>query len=431
MIKIKNISFNNFGYFKDACRVCKSKKLFNFLNLGFHPPSDEFKDHKCSKLPTLYFPLELCSCNECGFKQLNFVVNPSYLYQNNYPYESSLTKVGQNHYYKFAESVVHRFNLKKKDLVVDIGSNIGVLLQGFKNKNMTVQGVDPAKNICKIANRKGIKTFNGFFDNKFVSFLKKKKLKAKIVTGTNVFAHIDNLDDFLKNVKKILDKQGVLIVESPHFLHLLKDLEYDTIYHEHLSYILIKPLIPYLKKFNLQIFDVIKKDIHGGSIRIFISIKGAYKISRSVKKICDMEKKFKLYSNQTLKDFANKVENNRYNLVNFLTKLKKKRKKIIAISAPAKGMTLLNYAKIDNTYLDFVTEKSLLKIGKYTPGSNLKVLSDTKIGKYKPDYALLLAWNFSKEIIKNNLNFLKSGGKFIIPIPKIRIIDYKNFNEII
>ena len=421
-------SFKNYGYFKNYCRLCKSKNLFDFLDLGYHPPSDEFKDYKLLNQPTLYFPLKVCSCNKCGFKQLNFVVNPSYLYQNEYPYESSLTKAGQEHYYDFARSIVSKFNLTKKDFVIDIGSNIGVLLEGFKNCNLRVLGVDPAKNICKIAKIRNIKTYNGFFDKNFINFFKKKKIKAQVITATNVFAHIDNLDEFLKNIKKVIDKKkGILIIESPHFLHLVKDLEYDTIYHEHLSYILIKPLVQFLKKYNLEIFDVIKKDIHGGSIRVFISKKGLYNINANVNKFCDEEESQKLYSKKNLINFAKKVEENRYNLVTFLTNLKKKNKKIIAISAPAKGMTLLNYSKIDCNYLDFITDKSTLKINKYIPGSNIKVHSDRDILKFKPDYALLLAWNFSNEIINNNLNFLKNGGKFIIPIPKLKIIDYKNF----
>ena len=420
--------FIEYGYYKNYCRLCKSKNLFKFLDLGYQPPSDEFREYNSLNQPTLYFPLEVCSCIKCGFKQLNFVVNPSHLYQNEYPYESSLTRVGQKHYYNFAQSVVSKFNLKKKDLVIDIGSNIGVLLEGFKKCELDVLGVDPAKNICKIANKRGIETYNGFFDKDFVSFFKKRNKKAKVITGTNVFAHIDDLDYFFKNIKKVIDnKKGVLIIESPHFLHLVKDLEYDTIYHEHLSYILVKPLISFLKKFNFEIFDVIKKDIHGGSIRIFISRKGAHKVHTNVKKVCNEENSMKLYSKNTLINFSKKVQKNRYDLIDFLTKLKNKDKKIVAISAPAKGMTLLNYSKIDSTYLDFVTDKSSLKINRYIPGANIQVFSDSEILKYKPDYALLLAWNFSDEIIKNNIKFLKNGGKFIIPIPKLKIIDYKNF----
>ena len=427
MKKNKNL-FSKYGYHKEFCRLCKSQDLFKFLDLGYQPPSDEFKKHSKIHEPTLYFPLEVYSCNNCGFKQLSFVVNPKYLYQNDYPYESSLTKAGQVHYNNFSGSIISRFSLSTNDLVIDIGSNIGILLDGFKKKNIKVLGVDPAKNICKIANARGILTYNGFFDNKFTKYLAKKKQKAKIITGTNVFAHIDNLDFFFKNIKKIIaPKNGIVVIESPHFLHLLKDLEYDTIYHEHLSYILVKPLIPFLKKYNFEIFDVIKKDIHGGSIRIFISQINNYTVTKNVKNICNDEVRANLYSNKNLLQFSKNVQINRYNLISFLTKLKKQKKKIIAVSAPAKGMTLLNYSKIDISYLDFVTDKSKLKIGRYAPGANIQVLTDNDIAKHKPDYALLLAWNFSKEIIKNNINFLKRGGKFIIPIPKLKIIDYKNY----
>jgi hypothetical protein len=424
----KKKNFSNLGFYKNYCRLCKSESLFSFLDLGYHPPSDEFKEKNLLNQPTVYFPLKVNSCNKCGFKQLSYVVDPSYLYQNNYPYESSLTRAGESHYHEFARSIIKRFKLNKKNMVIDIGSNTGVLLEGFKKYKLKVLGVDPAKNICNIANSRGIETHNSFFDKHFIKFFKKKKIKAKIITGTNVFAHIDDLDDFFKNIIKIIDKKkGVLILESPHFLHLVKDLEYDTIYHEHLSYILIKPLVSFLKKYNLEIFDVVKKDIHGGSIRIFISIKGIYKVLDRVTKICREENFNKLYSNKDLMSFSKRVEENRYNLILFLTKLKKQNKKIVAISAPAKGMTLLNYSKIDQSYLDFATDKSSLKIKKHLPGSNIQVLRDSDLLKYKPDYALLLAWNFSKEIIKKNLKYLKMGGKFIIPIPKIKIITNNNF----
>ena len=420
--------FNYYGYHKKNCRLCKSTNLFKFLDLGLHPPSDEFKKHNELGQPSVYFPLELCSCNNCGFKQINYVVDAKYMYQNHYPYESSLTKAGEKHFNEFAESIIKNFHLTQKDLVIDIGSNIGVLLEGFQKKKIKIIGVDPAKNICKLAESRGIRTYNGFFDNKFINYFLKKKHKASIITATNVFAHIDDLKKFFINIKKALnEKSGVLVIESPHFVNLMKDLEYDTIYHEHLSYILIKPLIIFLKKFNLEIFDIIQKDIHGGSIRIFISKTQNYKIKDSVKKILKIESNAKVYSNINLKNFSKKVEANRLSLVYFLTKLKKNKKKIIAISAPAKGMTLINYCKIDNNYIDFITDKSKLKINRFTPGGNIPVFSDKHIIRNKPDYALLLAWNFSKEIISNNLNFLKNGGKFIIPIPKLKIIKYKDF----
>jgi len=405
------------------CRLCDRKNMFNFLDLGFHPPSDQFKKKKEIDSPTLYYPLKVYSCKSCGFKQLNYIVKPEILYQQNYPYESSLTKTGKKHWKEFADSIVKNYNLTKNDLAVDVGSNTGVLLEAFKNNKLKIVGVDPAPNICKIANRKNIPTINNFFNKNVVTRILKKYGKAKIITGTNVFAHVNDLKLFLKNIKKLIDKKkGVFVIEVPYFLNLVKNLEYDTIYHEHLSYITVIPLIKFLKKFNLEIIDIQEKDIHGGSIRIFISEKGNYKKKKSVNKICKTEIKARLNSKKVLLNFKKKVTKNRLDLTSLLIKLKKAKKNIVALSAPAKGMTLLNYAKLDSEFLDYATEKSKIKQGLLAPGVNIPIYSDQKILKTKPDYALLLAWNFSKEIIKNNIKYLKTGGKFIIPIPKVKII---------
>ena len=303
---------------------------------------------------------------------------------------------------------------------------MGVLLSSFKKRGLKVIGVDPAPNICKIANNRGIKTYNSFFDNNFTKLFRSKHKCAKIITATNVFAHVDNLKAFIINIKKILDDKGIFIVEAPHFLNLVKKLEYDTIYHEHLSYITVQPLILFFKKLDLEIIKVQNSDIHGGSIRIFISRKNKFKIHKSVKLILAKEKKEKLNNFKRLLDFSKRISNNRYNILQFLIKCKKRNKNVVGLSAPAKGMTLLNFSRIDNHFLDYVTEKSKLKIGKFTPGTNLQVYSDKKLLKTMPDYALILAWNFQKEIIMNNIEYLKKGGSFIIPIPKLKIITKKN-----
>ncbi len=408
---------------RTTCRLCSGKNLYKFLDLGLQPPSDQFLEKKQSNKKSVFYPLAVNTCRSCGFKQLTHVVDPKILYQQDYPYESVLTKSGLGHFYEFAFSVKKRFKLNSDDLVIDIGSNVGVLLNFFKSLGTKVLGVDPASNICKIANKRGIKTLNGFFDNDISNFIKKKYGKAKIITGTNVFAHIDDLSALFKNVKKILDKKdGVFIIEVPHFLNLLKDLEYDTIYHEHLSYITVKPLIKFLKKRRLKIFRIERKDIHGGSIRIFISYIKSYKTDKSVNLILKQEKNANLNNLKILNNFSEKVKNNRLNLISLMSRLRLNKKKIIALSTPAKGMTLLNYCKLDRDYIDFATEKSKLKIGKFTPGGNIPIYNDLKIIKEKPDYAIILAWNFAKEIINNNRSFLKKGGKFIIPIPNVKII---------
>jgi len=409
----------------NKCRLCNSKKLFKFLDLGSHPPSDQFVKKSETNFSVRYYPLKVYSCRSCGFKQLNYVVKPEILYKKNYPYESSITKAGKKHWEEFANSTVKDFNLRKGDLAVDIGSNTGVLLSAFRKNNLKIIGVDPAQNISRIANRRGVFTISDFFNKKVVKKILKKSGKAKLISGTNVFAHINDLKTFVNNIKNLLHKNGIFVIEVPHFLHLLKNLEYDTIYHEHLSYITVKPLIPFFKKFNLEIIDIQQRDIHGGSIRIFISRKGNYKIRKNVNNIFKIEKKANLNDKKILINFQKRVVENRIELTSLISKLKKDKKKIIILSAPAKGMTLLNYCKIDGDFVDYATEKSKIKQGLYTPGGNIPVYSDAKILKSMPDYAILLAWNFSKEIIKNNIKYLKKGGKFIIPIPKVKIISYK------
>lgn len=405
------------------CRLCKSKKLFKFLDLGHHPPSDQFLNVDEIVEPVIYYPLEVYICEDCGFVQLGYTVSPEVLYQRNYPYESSTTKTGTTHYHDFSKSVVKEFNFASNDLAVDIGSNVGVLLHGFKSMGLRVRGVDPAKNICMIAEKNGIPTIPDFFCRSAAERILSENGNASVITGTNVFAHIEDLDALLEAVMILLHpKKGIFIIEAPHLLHMITNLEYDTIYHEHLSYLSIEPLIPFFKKHNMEIIKIEQKDIHGGSIRIFCAKCGNYRIHESVEMIIASEKSAGLKTKKTMINFARKVEKNKEELNTLLYNLKKSGKKIVGVSAPAKGMTLLNYCKIDKQLLDFITEKSKLKIGLYTPGSHIEVFPDAKLLEDNPDYALLLAWNFSKEIIRNNAEYQKRGGKFIIPIPSPVII---------
>jgi SAM-dependent methyltransferase len=404
------------------CRACNSLKLYKFLDLGCHPPSDQFRRLSQINEPVVFYPLNVVICDECGLVQLGYIVNPKVLYQEEYPYESSITETGRKHYFEFAKSVVNRFNLKKDDYVMDIGSNVGVLLESFKKIGVKIQGVDPAPNICDIANDRGIPTCNSFFSKDFAIDLKREKGEFKVITGTNVFAHIDDWDDLLEGVKELLSKKGVFIIESPHFLHLLESLEYDTIYHEHLSYISIEPLVTYFDKHEMEIFRVENKDIHGGSIRIFISRKGNFEIDASVPNILKKERRCQLRDHKTLDRFSEKVKDNRLKLVKLIHQLKSEGSSIVAVSAPAKGMTLLNYCKIGSESLDYITEKSKLKIDRISPSDNIKVVSDDRLLQTKPDFALLLAWNFSDEIIANLHEYTAQGGKFIIPIPEPTIV---------
>jgi SAM-dependent methyltransferase len=374
------------------------------------------------KEPEIHYPLEICMCEDCGLAQLTYVVSPEILYRNDYPYESSITKTGHAHWESFAKEVVGKYGLGKQDLVVDIGSNVGVLLEAFRNNGVTVQGVDPAANIVMLAQKRGIDTICDFFNAESVDKILEEKGNASIITGTNVFAHIDDLHLLMSNIKRLLKNKGVFIFEAPYFVNLINTIQYDTIYHEHLSYLSVKPLIGFFAQHNMEMIDIQFADIHGGSFRVYISEKGNYPVSGIVKNLLDKENAMGLYSHATLDKFSEDVKKNRSELTWLLHSLKREGKSIVGVSAPAKGMTLLNYCRIGNDWLDVVSEKSTLKIGRYTPGMHIPVVADDYLLEKLPDFALLLAWNFAEEIMKNLDGYRKRGGKFIIPIPMPKIV---------
>jgi 2-polyprenyl-3-methyl-5-hydroxy-6-metoxy-1,4-benzoquinol methylase len=410
--------------FVKKCRMCGSERLACFLDLGEMPPADQFlHKHQLGEHRESY-PLQVAVCEDCGLIQLNFVVPPEILYCDDYPYESSTTAAGRRHWSEFARSTARSLSLIPDDLVVDIGSNVGILLQMFKEQGTKVLGVDPAANIAEIANRNGIETVAAFFNSRAARQIVATKGKATVITGTNVFAHVADLDDLMQAVSTLLAERGTFIIEAPYFLELLHSLEYDTIYHEHLSYVSLKPLIRFFKRFGMEIFDTQLRDIHGGSIRLFVRRIGmsAAPVAPIVSQMLANEERGRIYELDTLREFARNVVSNRAALRALLTSLKKSGSKIVAVSAPAKGMTLLNYCSLGSDFLDFVTEKSKLKIGRYTPGLRIEVVPDDMLLTRQPDYALLLAWNFAEEIMNNLKEFSDRGGKFIIPIPTPRIV---------
>jgi SAM-dependent methyltransferase len=404
------------------CRMCDSAQLFKFLDLGFTSPADQFRRKDQLSEPDTYYPLQVMMCEECGLAQLSYVVSPEVLYRNDYPYESSTTRAGQEHWAAFAASVVKRLSLSPDDLVVDVGSNVGVLLSAFRAHGLRIQGVDPAANIVMIARADGIETICDFFNEESCGEIIVLKGRASVITATNVFAHVNDLNAFMASVKLLLTERGVFIFEAPYFVELLKHNEYDTIYHEHLSYFSVKPLVPFFARHGMEVFDIEQNDIHGGSFRVYVGTKGQRPVSEQVSRLVAEEDRLGIYSRAVLGEFATKVRQNKKDLVWLLYSLKHEGKRIVGVSAPAKGMTLLNYCRIDTDILDYVTEKSKLKIGRYAAGTHIPVVSDSKLLADQPDYALLLAWNFADEIMRNLDEYRRRGGKFIIPIPTPRIV---------
>ncbi len=403
--------------------MCGSPRLETFLDLGFTPPADQFLRPDQLQEPETYFPLRVASCQKCGLAQLDHVVSPEILYRRDYPYESSTTKFGQQHWREFATTVSERLKLDSTSLVIDVGSNVGVLLEAFRNQGARVLGIDPASNIVRLAEKRGIETVDEFFGHGVAIKVEEKYGKASLITATNVFAHVHDLRDFIQGVDHLLNLRGVFIFEAPYFGNLLNQVEFDTIYHEHLSYLSLEPLGQFLDEFNMEVFDVQERDIHGGSFRVFVTRKGSHPVEPAVQSFLEREKKLGLRELSTLKKFAVAVEDNRRSLMTLLHDLKKAGKKIAGVSAPAKGMTLLNYCRIGPELLDFVTEKSTLKIGRFTPGTHIPVVGDDALAEQKVDYALLLAWNFAEEIMGNLKEFRKQGGKFILPVPVPRVVE--------
>jgi SAM-dependent methyltransferase len=404
------------------CRICKGSSLIDYLNLGLMPAADAFIKEKDKSLIDPVYPLEVCLCQDCGISQLNYTVDPKILYQIDYPYESSTTRTGQLHFDDFSESVVQKAKLGSDDLVIDIGSNVGVLLDAYQKRGCKVLGIEPSRHIAECANRNGIETINDFISFDLAKKVASNHGQAKVINITNVFAHIDDLEDLMSAINFLLTKNGIFVIEAPHFLNLIEHLEYDTIYHEHLLYVSVKPLHSLFKRFGFEIFDVNEVPIHGGSLRIFVCRKDAYPPTNFVNEIIEKEEQAKLFDIERLNLFSEQVLEHKNQLRELLMEIKKNGKTIAAVSAPAKGMTLLNYCEIDSNVINFITEKSSLKIGKYSPGAHIPIFSDEKLCEEKIDFALLLAWNFADEIISNLASFEKAGGKFIIPIPKPRIV---------
>jgi hypothetical protein len=385
--------------------------------------ADNFLSRDGLDQPETWYPLNVCICRDCSLIQLGYVVPPEKMYHAEYPYVTSVTKAGVTHFNAMGLELYREFGLEPKDLVAEIGSNAGVLLRGFQNAgSANVLGIEPVGPIARMANRNGVRTMNAFFDARSAAAVLKKYGRAKIVAGTNVIAHIDDHHMLARSVRNLLDRKGVFVFDAPYWGDLLDNLEYDTIYHEHLAYLSVKPVKRLCGQFGLELFDVRHVAIHGGTLRYFIGRKGEHPVRPSVARMLGEEKRRGLYDLKRLRTFAADVAKHRDALVSLLVGLKAKGKTIAGLSAPAKGMTLLNYCRIGTSLLDFVTEKSPLKIGRYTPGMRIPVVSDAELVRKMPDYALILAWNFSKEIMKNLKAYADKGGRFIIPVPTPKIV---------
>lgn len=404
------------------CRICHSPKLIEFFSLGVMPPPNLFpKNHPRNLKRESFYPLDVCLCQNCGLVQLKHTVNPNIMFKD-YIYVTSGSKTMVNHFEGLAKDIMGRIKTSSEPLIVDIGSNDGTLLEQFLKYKVKALGVDPAKNLAKLAKSKGIETIASYFNQITSQKIKSKFGKAKVITATNVLAHVGNLHDFLEAVENLLDTDGIFVAEFPYLIDLLDKNAIDTIYHEHLSYFSIKPLLLLFGMHNLEIFDVERLNVHGGSIRLLVSHRQKTDKHNGVNKLLKLEESFGLNKPETYHNFAKKAYSKRQKLTNFLNSLKSKNCRIVGYGAAAKGNVLLNFTNIGKETIEYIVDSTPQKQGRLTPGTHIPIFPEAKLLEDMPDYTLILAWNFADEILKKNSQYRKQGGKFILTVPDIKIV---------
>jgi SAM-dependent methyltransferase len=403
------------------CRICGSSGLKKILDLGRMPPANAFVTKQNLSKKELTYPLDVYVCRRCNLVQLGIVVSPKILFSD-YVYFSSTSKVFMQHFEELADTSIRRISLQKNSFVIDIGSNDGILLKPFIKKRFRVLGIEPARNIAQIANEAHVETIPSFFSVPLARRIKKSHGQADLITATNVFAHIDDIDEVIEGVKCILKENGVFIIEAPYLIDLLDNNLFDTIYHEHLSYFSVIPLTIFFRKHGMKIFSVEHTATHGGSLRIYaVRIGPPRKIDASVARYLRLEQN-RITSLHTYKQFAEKIDRDKEKLVALLKQLRKQGKTIAGYGAPAKSNTLLNYYSISADLLSYIADDSRYKQNLYTPGMHIPVVSPMHLTERQPDYLVLLAWNFAESIMKKWNDLHEGGMKFILPKPEVNII---------
>jgi hypothetical protein len=406
------------------CRFCKEPLTKKFVDLVNCPPSNSFISFEQLNEPEAYYPLTIYACSNCYLVQVDEYKKAKEIFNSSYVYFSSYSKSWVEHARKYVENMINRFGFNESSLVVEIASNDGYLLQHFKDRGVPVLGVEPSKNTANVAILKGIPTITEYFGSEFAHKLSHRRKKANLLVGNNVLAHVPDIDDFVEGLKVALRKNGVVTMEFPHLLRLIEDCQFDTIYHEHYSYLSFTTVKRIFECHALQMFDVEETPTHGGSLRIFAKHKKDLNktISSNVRAMLEKEKAAGVETSHYYQNFQSRVDAIKYQLLTFLIEQKRQEKKIIAYGAAAKGNTLLNYAGIKgNDLIQFVVDAAPSKQGKYLPGSHIPVYDESKIREFQPNLIIILPWNLKEEIMQQ-LSYVKEWAcEFVVFIPTLQI----------
>jgi len=420
MMSGKNIFIKMDKFYKkrDDCRGCGGKDLALVLDLGKMPPANAFLNKSELKIKEQKFPLMLYVCEDCRLLQLLHVVDPKIIFCD-YPYLTSASSYLAEHFEAMADKLAGRFISSKNDLVIEIGGNDGVLLGRIKDR-ARVLNIDPAESITELSRNKGVETLTKFFSNETADEVLKKYGNAKVVVANNVMAHIDNIRGIFEGVKKLIAKDGVFVFEVHWAGNLIGDGGFDQIYHEHLCYYSLISLKRLAEIAGLQIFDVETVPMHGESLRVYMAKKRT--ASPAVEKMLLKEKRLGLDKTATFLKFRERVLENREKLNLMLANIKKENKIIAGYGAPAKGNTLLNYCGINGKTIDYLVDTTSFKQGTFAPGSKIPVLHPEELNARRPDYVLLLAWNYADAILNKETKMRSLGTKFILPVPEPKIL---------
>ncbi len=405
------------------CRICGSEDLLRYLDLGMMPLANNLAPSAAKAQQMQRFPMQVQYCQNCSLSQLTVVIDPREMFSH-YTYRSSINKGYVKHCRQMAKSVGSSLNLGADDLVVDIAGNDGALLAEFKDElGVSVVNVDPAENIAAIAESIGIKTITDFWSADVANEILRSHGQPRLITATNVFAHVDDVRGFVAAAKLCLHEKGALMLEFPYGVDFIEHREFDTIYFEHLSYVLIEPVRRLAASLGMSVFDVQKQDIHGGTVRVFIGHEGAHEVLSSVNTFVTAEKDGGYHDSAIYRQWNSEIDALISDLSEKLGALKSDGAKIAAFAASAKGNTLLNACRIDSATIDYIVDDTPEKIGKFSPGNGIPIVDRSVMSANPPDYLVILAWNFAREIIESTADFAASGGKYIIPIPAFKIID--------
>ena len=407
---------------RQICRVCGNSNLDLFLSLGSQPLANAFLSSREDLASEARYPLDVYLCKTCSLVQLLDVVDPGALFSH-YLYLTGTSETMGRHHAAYAGAIVQKLALERDDLVVEVGSNDGSLLKHFQTRDLRVLGIEPASNVAELANKRGIQTLSRFFSHSTAAEVRQGYGEAKVVLANNVLAHVDDVQGFVEGCMHLLNPTGLLVVEVPYLRRLIEKLGYDTIYHEHLCYFSATALAQLCGQLDLSIVRADEVSVHGGSLRLQIGRQEHHGThGRQVLELLETEQAEGLSSQRTLDGFANRVAANRRDIRQLLHDLAGQGKTLAGYGAPAKATTLLNYCGIGTGELPYLVDKNPWKVGRYQPGTGIPVFAVETLLERKPDYALILPWNIRSEVVEQQREFAQRGGRFIVPLPKPRVL---------